>query len=33
MARKVGHGQRHMQLRQRRIGLAVSLVIPPASLG
>ncbi|MFC6083307.1 hypothetical protein [Sphaerisporangium aureirubrum] len=33
MARNVGHGQRHMQLRQRRIGWAASLVMPPASLG
>jgi arginine deiminase len=29
----VGHGQRHMQLRQRRTGLAGSVLIPPASSG
>ncbi|MBB6476925.1 hypothetical protein BJ992_006356 [Sphaerisporangium rubeum] len=33
MARNVGHGQRHMQLRHRRIGWAASLVMPPASRG
>ena len=29
----VGHGQRHMQLRQRRTGLAGSVLMPPASSG
>ncbi len=29
----VGQGQRHMQLRQRRIGLVGSVVMPPASSG
>ena len=29
----VGHGQRHMQLRHRRTGLAGSVLMPPASSG
>lgn len=29
----VGHGQRHIQLRQRRTGLAGSVLMPPASSG